>query len=119
MTDINLEAEGTLKQLDCAVVYQHPRDFTSLPVVSYYNVTEHGALYTDNTEDIQSGYVQVDVWTAAAKECGDLTLRVNDIMTADGYMREMSADVPENDGKVYHKTMRFHKYFILKENEND
>lgn len=111
MIDINYEAEKTLSSLSCTVVYQHPRDFTALPCVSYYNVTEHGALYSDNAEDVQSGYVQVDVWAKEPKECGDLTLEVNDVMTLGGFVREMSADVPESDGKIYHKTMRFHKYF--------
>ena len=111
MVDMNLEAEKTLKKLDCHITYQHPRDFKKMPVVSYYNVTEHGALYTDNDESVQSGYIQVDVWTQNAKECGSLTLRVNDVMTEDGWTREMSADVPEKDGATYHKTMRFHKYF--------
>lgn len=113
MLDINSEAEKTLSKLDCTVVYSHPRAFSTLPVVSYYNVTEHGGFYSDNTETVQSGYIQADVWTSRAKECGELAIRVNDIMTSDGWTREMSADVPDKDGKIYHKTMRFHKYFSL------
>lgn len=33
--------------------------------------------------------------------------------TKDSWVREMSMDVPENDKKIYHKTMRFQKYFTL------
>lgn len=119
MIDVNYEAEKTLAALDCTVVYQHPGEFTRLPAVSYYNITEHGAFYSDNTEDVQLGYIQADVWAKEPAECGNLAIKVNDAMTAEGWEREMSADVPEKDGKIYHKTMRFHKYFILKENEND
>ena len=111
MLDINHEAEKTLKKLGCRVTHGHPRDFKKMPVVSFYNVTEHGALYSDNTESVQSGYVQLDVWACSARECGEITLRANDVMTADGWTREMSADIPENGGALYHKTMRFHKYF--------
>ena len=111
MIDINYEAERALSGLECTVVYQHPRDFTAMPAVSYYNVAERCALYTDNEESVQSGYVQTDVWAAEAAECGRLAMRVNDAMTAAGFTREMSADIPETDGRIYHKTMRFHKYF--------
>lgn len=38
---------------------------------------------------------------------------VNEVMTKDSWVREMSMDVPENDKKIYHKTMRFQKYFTL------
>lgn len=113
MLDINCEAEKTLSKLKCAVVYLHPGEFTKLPAVSYFNIAEHGAFYSDNSETVQSGYVQIDVWAKKAKECGTIALKANDVMTADGWMREMSADVPDRDGKIYHKTMRFHKYFSL------
>lgn len=111
MVDINVEAEKSLSSLDCNVVYQYPETFTVLPVISYYNLTECGAFYTDNCECIQSGYIQVDIWSCVPSECGTLSIRVNDAMERDGWTREMSMDVPKKDDKVYHRTMRFHKYF--------
>lgn len=111
MIDVNSEAEKSLSRLDCTVVYAHGACFTELPAVSFYSVAESAALCCDNEESVQSGRVQVDVWAKKAKKCGDIALSVNDVLTADGWVREMSADVPEQDGKVYHKTMRFQKYF--------
>lgn len=113
MRDINHEAEQSLSRLGCSVCYSHPKTFTSLPVVSFFNVSEKGAFYADNEESVQSGYVQVDVWAAEGAQCGFLALNVNEIMTGDGWTRQMSADIPEDNEKIYHKTMRFHKYFTV------
>ncbi len=113
MLDINIEAEKTLKKLDCAVVYQHPEKFMELPVVSYYNLTECGGFYADNSECIQNGYVQVDIWSDIPSQCGSLSVRVNELMTGDGWTREMSMDVPKKNDRIYHRTMRFQKYFNL------
>lgn len=113
MIDVNLEAEKILAMLDVKVVYQYPERFTSLPVISYYNVAECGAFYCDNTECIQEGYVQVDIWSDTPKKCGELSVKVNEIMTKDGWVREMSMDVPRKNEKIYHRTMRFKKCFNL------
>lgn len=113
MVDINEEAQKSLSALSCRVAYQYPESFTRLPAVSYYNLTEQGAFYCDNEESVQEGYVQIDVWSRIPKECGALSVEVNALMQKDGWTREMSRDVPKNDEKVYHRTMRFKKYFTL------
>lgn len=113
MKDINTEAQKALKKLDCAVVYQYPDSFSRLPAVSYYTLTEKGAFYCDNEESVQEGHIQVDVWARVPKECGELSVKINDILECDGWTREMSMDVPKKDEKVYHRTMRFKKYFNL------
>ena len=70
-------------------------------------------LSADNDESIQDGHIQIDIWAEIPKECSDLAAEVNEVMTKDSWVREMSMDVPENDKKIYHKTMRFQKYFTL------
>ena len=113
MKDINAQAQKALEGLDCNVVFQYPDSFTRLPAVSYYTLTESGAFYCDNEECIQQGYVQVDVWARAPHQCGELSVKVNEVMERDGWTREMSMDVPKKDEKIYHRTMRFKKYFTL------
>ena len=113
MIDINEEAKKALLPLDCKVVYQYPESFTGEKVVSYYNLAEKGAFYADNSDCIQNGYVQIDVWAKVPKECAELSIRINALMTNDGWTREMSMDVPKKDEKIYHRTMRFQKYFTL------
>ena len=104
MIDINAEAEKSLSDVKCKAVFQYPKNFNNLPIISYYTVTECGGFYADNDESIQDGHIQIDIWAEIPKECSDLAAEVNEVM---------SMDVPENDKKIYHKTMRFQKYFTL------
>lgn len=113
MIDINIEAEKTLSKTGYKIVYQYPEVFTRLPVISYYNVAEKGAFYADNAECVQDGYVQVDIWSSKPKECADISMKVNSAMEQDGWTREISMDIPKQKEKIYHRTMRFQKYFTL------
>lgn len=113
MIDINIEAEKTLKKTGYTVVYQHPAHFTGLPVISYYNLTEKGAFYADNTECIQSGYIQTDIWSRSPRECYDISIKVNDALVSEGWTREISMDAPREGDRIYHRTMRFQKFFNL------
>lgn len=113
MIDINEEAVKSLSKLDCKVVYSYPKVFTGGDVVSYYNLTEKGAFYADNSECVQDGYIQIDVWSAVPKRCFELSQSVNALLTSDGWTREMSMDVPKDSDKIYHRTMRFQKYFTV------
>lgn len=115
MIDVNAEAEKTLSALDYKITYYYPDDFNSLPVVSFYNLNEKPDFSTDNEEDIQSGTVVVDIWANKPDVCGSIGIEVNNIMIADGWHRELSRDVTPDNSRVYHRTMRFIKYFILQE----
>lgn len=116
MIDVNAEAEKTLSKLDCNVEYYYPEKFNDLPVVSFYNLTENSDFSYDNEEVIQSGTVQVDIWADKPDESGEISIQVNDIMTADDWCREFSRDLGKQNG-IYHKTMRFTKYFNVIEEE--
>ena len=114
MIDPNAEAEKALSKLNCRITYYYPEEFNDLPVVSFYNLTERPDFSSDNEEDIQCGTIVVDVWSDTPSDCGSIGIQVNNVMTADGWNREFSRDLGKIDG-VYHRTMRFTKYFILQE----
>lgn len=42
MIDINAEAEKSLSDVKCKAVFQYPKNFNNLPIISYYTVTECG-----------------------------------------------------------------------------
>ena len=65
------------------------------------------------TRVFKTGIFKLTYGRKFRKECSDLAAEVNEVMTKDSWVREMSMDVPENDKKIYHKTMRFQKYFTL------
>ena len=102
-----------MRRLKSHSVMLNARQYFNIPIISYYTVTECGGFYADNDESIQDGHIQIDIWAEIPKECSDLAAEVNEVMTKDSWVREMSMDVPENDKKIYHKTMRFQKYFTL------
>lgn len=116
MIDVNAAAEKTLSALNCEITYYYPEDFNKLPAVSFYNLTERPDFSSDNEEDIQSGTVVVDIWSHEPSQCGEIGVEVNKVMTEDSWCREFSRDLPK-DGEVYHRTMRFTKYFIVTETE--
>lgn len=110
MIDINEMAQRTLSQLDCSVVYYCPDKFTELPAVSFYTLSERPCFGYDNTETEHNGTIQLDIWTKSPEEGGALAIKVNEIMSTDGWCREFSMDLPKSEG-VYHKTMRYVKGF--------
>lgn len=113
MIDINSEAEKSLIKTGFTLVFHHPKKETPLPCVSFYNLTERPDFTTDNTEAIQAGWVQVDVWSYNAAECGSMAVKINEVLNADGWNRELSMDIPEDNSEIFRKTIRFSKHFIL------
>ena len=112
MIDINAEVEKTLSKLDYHTEYYYPQKFNDLPIVSFYNLTESAAFGSDNEEDIQGGTVVIDIWTDSPDKCGEIGLKVNDVMVGDDWCREFSRDIKPNNG-IYHRTMRVSKNFVL------
>lgn len=112
MLDVNEELEKSLKNLSCKLVYQHPEGFNTLPVVSYYNLTESVSFSYDNEEQMQDGVVQLDIWADIPKKCGEIALEINELLTKDGWCRQFSMDIPKQSGeRAYHRTMRYIKTF--------
>lgn len=116
MIDVNAEADKTLSALSCKITYYYPDEFNNLPIVSFYNLTERPDFSYDNEEVIQGGTIQIDIWSDKPDECGEIGIQINEIMTADEWYREFSRDLGKQDG-IYHKTMRFTKYFNVIEEE--
>ena len=110
--DINSEAEKSLVKTGYKLCLQHPKSEAEFPCVSFFTLNERPEFASDNSEDSQMGWIQVDVWADKAKTVGDMSIEISGKMKADGWSRELSRDVPD-EGEVYHKTMRFSKQFIL------
>lgn len=116
MIDINREAKKSLEKTGFTIVFHHPKENTTLPCVSFYNLSEKPEFSMDNTEAIQKGYIQLDIWAVKASDCGSMAVKINEVLNLDGWSRSMSMDVPE-ESDIYHKTMRFSKQFILYKEE--
>ncbi len=117
MLNVNVILDELLGKLDGikAVAY-HPEKFNELPVVSYYEIGSPTGFCADNSEWAQKSYVAVDVWTHSIGECGEIAIEVDRIMQQDGWCRELSHDMPPENG-VYHKSMRFYKQLFFERND--
>lgn len=113
MQDISKELEKSLENLSCTLVPCRPDGFNALPVVSYYNLTEFGSLAYDNTEQVQDGTVQLDIWAAVPEECAKIALEINGLLANDGWIRQFSMDIPKRAAeRAYHTTMKYTKTFF-------
>lgn len=114
MVDVNTAVRTVLNRVtDAAVRYFHPGEFNALPVISYYELTSGEGLRCDNEEWAQAASVCVDIWGKSGAQCAEIAAKVNAEMQSEGWRRELSRDMPPEDG-VYHKAMRYAKmiYFI-------
>lgn len=112
MQDVNAIVAKLLEPLKAKakLVYAYPEQFNTSPIISYYELGNNGGFRADNTEQSQIARAQIDVWSNKKAEPGSLAIEVDNIMQADGWIRELSRDLPKaSDDKYYHKTMRFKK----------
>ncbi len=114
MLDINYELQKSLRRLDTKSVYQYPESFAELPVISYYTLTDKIKMFVDNGAFIEEGYVNLDIWTKTPKEGFDIADNIDAVLSEDGWIRQFMMDMKkESDERIYHRTMRFKKQFII------
>lgn len=117
MINVNVILDGLLNKLDgVKVVAYYPRELNELPVVSYYEITSPTGFCADNAEWAQRSYVAIDVWARSIYDSGEIAIKVDEIMQADGWYRETSRDMPPEDG-AYRKNMRFYKQIFFERND--
>lgn len=113
MVEVNAIAEKNLAPLKgegFSVQYQYAEAKAKLPAVTYYSLIDRESFRTDNVEMSSKCRVQIDVWAIKRSDMSKGSIRVNELMQADGWMREMSRDMPkETENQAYHRTMRFVK----------
>lgn len=109
MLDVNSIVEPMLVKAGVSVCFRYPQEFTDIPCISFYNLSDTEGFRADCTEWAQLTRVQVDIWAEHATETNSVGIKVNEIMQADGWRREYAADMPKQDGKLEHRTMRFAK----------
>ncbi len=93
-----------------SVQYQYTGEAAKMPAVTYYALIDKESFRADNMEQSSKCRVQIDVWAAKRSDMSRGSLRVNELMQADGWHRELSRDMPkETEQQVYHRTMRYAK----------
>lgn len=113
MVEVNAIAEKNLAPLKSegfSVQYQYAEEKAKLPAVTYYELIDQESFRADNVEMSSKVRVQIDVWALKRSEMSRGSIRANELMQADGWMRELSRDMSkETENQTYHRTMRFVK----------
>jgi hypothetical protein len=85
--------------------FQYPTDFTTLPLLSYFEVDNLPSLFADNQEIGSEIVYQIDLWGKASLSA--YALAVDAVMTGMDFVRVSAQDLYEDAEHVYHKSMRF------------
>ena len=108
MINVHEQVKNILDTVGVAVRFYHPDETAEMPVISYYEVGTSQGFGYDNAERSQDSRVSVDIWAKSPKDTAELAVRVDSAMQNGGWQRDLSMDIPPDDG-VYHKAMRFRK----------
>ena len=78
------------------------------PRIMFFEYSNVGNLYADDTEQLAEIYIQVDVFCKSSST-SDIAIAVDRIMTSIGFFRVSSSDLYEDleDTQIYHKAMRY------------
>ncbi len=85
--------------------FQYPPSFTTLPLLSYFEVDNFGNLYADDQEIGSEIVFQIDLWGKSSLSAH--ALAVDEVMTGLDFVRVSAQDLYEDDTKTYHKAMRY------------
>lgn len=73
--------------------------------LEYEVINEYGADFSEGEEDFTTHLVQIDIFSTG--DYTELEETVKKVMTANGFRREMAADLYENETGLYHKAIRW------------
>lgn len=108
MVNIKPQIYELLKTIpNTEVTYFFPQNFTKLPVISYYELSNTTAVKSDGKEYSSEIHIQVDAWTKTSSATSELAVQIDNLMISKGFYREMSMDLYEQTTKIHHKTMRY------------
>ena len=87
------------------IYFHYPNDFTTLPAISYFEMSNVGDLYADDVEIGSEIVFQIDIWSTTSTSA--IALLVDIVMVAEGFTRSASIDLFEKDTKIHHKSMKY------------
>lgn len=96
--------------------YAYPTGSSSLPYVTYCEISNTCASATNEGEIEQNVAYQVDVWADNPRKTWELMAQVNEIMGALNFVREASRDLYEADSYLYHRVSTYRAGLFLPEN---
>jgi uncharacterized protein YjiS (DUF1127 family) len=102
---------AALETTGAPAFFYYPKNFKSLPCLSYYEASNAPAISADDREFISELIFVVDVWAKTSSEASELAAKADGALTDAGLRRDFAQDVHDPASDVRHITAR---YKILK-----
>lgn len=96
-----------LKQTGIEVTYFYPQSNESLPLISYFEVSNVEIARVGFKEALTEFVYQIDVWAMKPSECSDIAIQIDELMRTNGFRRQFSTDMFEQDTNIHHKSLRY------------
>jgi hypothetical protein len=110
MVNLNKQVYDALCAISGVPVhYFYPDDWSVLPCISYYMLsnTEHDR--ADDLEYTSEVNYQIDVWAKDHTVSDSIALQVDAVLQTVGFTRAFAGDLFEAATEIFHKTMRYRK----------
>jgi len=86
-----------------------------LPRITLFEMVNADNWFADDTAYASKIHIQVDVWSKESTTA--IAAEVDKTMKSIGFQRYASADLYENDTKIFHKALRFSTNKFIEEGE--
>ncbi|MHB1652341.1 MAG: tail completion protein gp17 [Desulfitobacteriaceae bacterium] len=95
------------------IYFQVAPDAKQFPRITFFEMTNRGSVFADDTEIGSDISFQMDVWSKG--NTTTIALEVDKTMKSLGFSRDSATDLYEDDIGIYHKAMRFSTTVELEE----
>lgn len=89
-----------------------PEDATE-PYITFFELTNFGSLYSDDSESVSEIHFQIDIWSKT--NTSPIAMEVDRTLKELSFQRTSSADLYEDDTKTYHKALRYKTNRLIEE----
>lgn len=95
------------------IYFQVAPDAKQFPRITFFEMTNVGTVFADDTEIASDISLQMDIWSKG--NTTEIALEVDRTMKSLAFARDTAADLYEDDTGIYHKAMRFSTTVELEE----
>lgn len=75
------------------------------PRITFFELTNFDSAFADDQAFVTEIHIQIDIWNKGSTSA--IAAEVDRTMKSIGFKREASADLYEEDTKIFHKAMRY------------
>lgn len=105
MINVKEYINKALKETGYKVYFFYPESFTTLPIISYYEL-DNSTRFKEDGEDVLAKITYaIDIWNKTSTS--EIVEAVDKKMMAMGFTRTSCVDLYEIDTKIHHKSLKY------------